>query len=424
MIPGLANWLRQIESRHPTEIELGLDRVASVAAQAKILNFRQPVITVAGTNGKGSTIAAMETLFSAMGYTVASFTSPHLVHYNERVRINGKPVNDLLLLESFDEVEEHRLAAGDIPLTYFETSLLSALWVFKLEKPDVVLLEVGLGGRLDAVNIVDPDVAIITSIALDHQDWLGSDVECIGREKAGILRNQIPIILGQNPMPNSVIESAIDHCCDVYTWQQAFDFNETERTFSWKQAGGSQQELALESSPKLPIPSIACALQAIQILLEQKHLPRRVLSREEASRVLNIAQLAGRFSTDFRFPKVVFDVAHNPHAAAHLADKVKQWQQGRVIAVVGMLNDKDARGVAKALANEVDRWIVADLSHQHRGLSAVALAEQIKDCIDGEVIIAGKPTEALQSAQVLCNQDDHILVFGSFLTVGEILAKG
>lgn len=421
MNPRLENWLRQIESRHPTEIELGLDRVAKVAAQAKILNVRQPVITVAGTNGKGSTVAALEALLTAMGFTVGSFTSPHLVHYNERVRINGKPVGDHLLVESFDEVEEHRLASGDTPLTYFETSFLGALWIFNLEKPDVVILEVGLGGRLDAVNIVDPDVAIITSIALDHQDWLGSDLESIGREKAGIIRPRIPLILGQNPMPNTVVESAIDHCCDIYTWQQSFDYDDRTRTFSWQQAGGSIQKLQLTKTPMLAKQSLAAALQTIQLLLEGKILSRRVLTSEGAALALSGLQLAGRFSRDFRFPRVIFDVAHNPHAARHLADQLKLLEQGKVIAVIGMLDDKDVKGVAQALVNEVDRWIVADLSHHHRGLSAVALAEQIKDSLDAEVIIAGKPKEALASAQALSSPDDHILVFGSFVTVGGIL---
>ena len=440
----LSDWLTQIESRHPTEIDLGLERVDLVAHQAKIKKFSQPVVTVAGTNGKGSTIAAMETLLIQMGYSVGVYTSPHLVRYNERVRINGKPVADSILVESFDEIEEHRLAAGEPSLTYFETGTLSALWIFRQEKPDVVLLEVGLGGRLDAVNIVDADIAVVTGIAKDHEDWLGSDLNQIGQEKAGIFRQGQTVVIGQSEsdgLPESVIDRAKALGCDIYLAGKQFGHlhdrmvseEQQPLSFFWEQENGFSQSLHISGkgcgyiSPQdrlsmLPLPSWASALQVLQLLLEKWVDRKEPLTNDIAKEIVLAAQLPGRFSTHESFPQTIFDVAHNPQAATLLAERIQAIGSDRCVLVIGMLRDKDIAGVLQQLKSVKCPWVVADLSHLPRGLSAQELAEQIEQNTYQIPSIAADPVAAWRKAREIADADTQIIVFGSFFTVGEILA--
>ncbi len=304
----LASWLSYLENLHSKSIDLGLERVSQVAARLDILKPAPFVFTVAGTNGKGTTCRTLESVLIAAGYRVGVYSSPHLVRYTERVRVQGKELAESAHTASFAEIEAAR---GDISLTYFEYGTLSALWLFKQANLDVVILEVGLGGRLDATNIVDADVAVITSIALDHTDWLGPDRESIGREKAGIFRAEKPAIVGDA--------------------------------------------------------TALAALRASRLNIDEQAIRDGIAQ----------ATLPGRFQIVSESPRVIFDVAHNPHAAEYLTGRLKMLpKRGRVLAVIGMLHDKDIAGTLAWLKSVVDDWYCAPLEGP-RGATAEQLLEHL-----------------------------------------------
>lgn len=409
--PGAALdvWLDYLENLHSREIELGLDRVMLVFRKL----FRGPwpsrVITVAGTNGKGTTVAAVDRLLRSADRTTATYTSPHLHRYNERVCLDGRHVSDEQLVAAFEAVEDAR---GRTPLTYFEFGTLAALVIFAQARPDDVILEVGLGGRLDAVNILDPDLAILTTIGLDHMDWLGTDRESIGFEKAGILRPGIDAIFGEDEAPRSVLQQA---------QAQGVALRRQGRDFGWASPGQKRMYLEWQGEriecdlPETAIPETS-AMNAVQALALLGIDPRTANLQELAS-----VTVPGRFEQLGHAPDIYADVAHNPHAARWLAERLavsKPSAGGHTFAVYAALADKDCLGVVQALDHFVDVWFLAGLNVP-RGLSGPALAERVALPLEGRHQITQTVEEAITDACAIARDNDRIIVFGSFFTVAQ-----
>jgi dihydrofolate synthase/folylpolyglutamate synthase len=413
----LDQWLEWQQSAHPRAIDLGLERVARVLERTRWGGFRQTVITVGGTNGKGSCVALLESTLRAGGYRVGTFTSPHLVDYRERIRIDGEWVSEASLLVAFERIAD--ALAGD-SLTFFEFNTLAALLVLETATPDVVLLEVGLGGRLDAVNVVAADVAVIVSIGLDHMEYLGDDVESIGREKAGIFRAGRAAICGMPEPPHSVQEAADRLGARLRLRGRDFDGNE-RGDGAWDY-GDAQGVLAGLPGPGLQgvaqVGNAATALAALREL--SSRLP---LSREAIERGLRDVHLPGRFQRVVTPSGIewVLDVAHNPDAAIVLAANLARYPApGRTLAVCGMLSDKDVEAVLAALAGSIDCWFAATTDGA-RGLSDAALAA--RGAAAGiELRASGTVREAMQAAEQEARAGDRIVVFGSFHTVGPALS--
>jgi dihydrofolate synthase/folylpolyglutamate synthase len=361
-----------------------------------------PVITVAGTNGKGSVCAMLEAMLRAGGYRSGLYTSPHLLRYNERVRIGGAEASDEALTASFEAVEAAR---GETELTYFEYGTLAAFWLFSNQKIEVAILEVGLGGRLDAVNVVDADCAVLTSIGIDHVDYLGSDRESIGREKAGIFRAGRPAVIAEPHPPRSVLEAPGEKL--LLGRDFGYEDQGTQWTY-WGPAGrrGGLAPPALRGAPQLRNAAAAiCALGTLELPLAMQDI-RRGLAEVE---------LPARFQVLPGRPQVILDVAHNPQAAAALADNLAaSGFAPETIAVCGMLRDKDIEAVLRALKPRITRWHLASLSGA-RGASAEDLARYV----EGERFAS--PAQAFEAALGRAHENDKIVVFGSFLTVGEVM---
>ncbi|WP_455813481.1 bifunctional tetrahydrofolate synthase/dihydrofolate synthase [Pseudomonas graminis] len=399
----LASWLYYLEHLHAQAIELGLDRIRRVASSLDLLTPAPVVFTVAGTNGKGTTCRTIETVLMAAGYRVGVFSSPHLVRYTERVRIQGEELAESAHTASFAAIEAGR---GDTTLTYFEYGTLSALWLFAEAKLDVVILEVGLGGRLDATNIVDADVAVVTSIALDHTDWLGPDRESIGREKAGVFRAGKPAVVGEPDMPHTIADVAAEKGAQLLQRDRDWSYSVTNDSWSFRDAHGTVEQLPL---PQVPLPNAATALAALRA---------SPLNVEEAiiRRSLHQAMLPGRFQTVAESPRVILDVAHNPHAAGYLAGRLAEVpRSGKVHAVVGMLHDKDIAGTLACLAPQVDYWYCAPLDGP-RG----ATAEQLMAHLEGAQAF-GSVELAWRQAMQRATEQDIVLVCGSFHTVAQVM---
>ncbi len=400
----LAQWLAWQEALHPRSIDLGLERVRTVAGRLGLLQPRCPVITVGGTNGKGSCVALLESILAAGGYRVGAFTSPHLIHYNERIRIAGRPAGDEEIVTAFGRIDAAR---ADISLTFFEFNTLAALALFHDAALDVQVLEVGLGGRLDAVNVIDADAALLTGIAFDHCGWLGDTLEQIGREKAGIFRRGRPAVLGASHMPQSVLDAA--------TVVGATVIHADSRLLQGlppPALGGQRQ-----------FDNAAAVLTVLQALRER--LP---LTAEQIARGLSTVKLPGRFQIaggqiEMERPEWIFDVAHNPDAAAALADNLAARPcAGRTIAVVGILEDKDVAAVIAPLLPLVQDWIATTLPGV-RGLSA---QQMIARLAGAGIASAGwsqcaTVAEACEQAAGVARPADRIVVFGSFCTVGPAL---
>lgn len=415
---GLADWLDHLERLHPrgqAGIELGLERVRQVGA---VLRQRQdcPVITVGGTNGKGSTCAMLESILLAAGYRVGVYTSPHLLRYNERVRLNGAPADDADFRAAFERVEAAR---SGVPLTYFEFGTLAAWEMFAVAGLDAIILEVGLGGRLDATNIYDADCAIVATIGLDHMDYLGPTREHIGREKAGICRAGRPLICGDAEPPQSLTETCRLASADF--WRLGRDFGFQRQEGQWQYWGRDERRLSGLAFPALrgdcQLHNASCAIAALYALHDR--LPVAV---QDIRRGLAEVAVAGRCQVLPGRPQVVLDVAHNPQAAAALAASLSSMDFARTSwAVFGMMADKDIVGVIAAIRHRVDRWLPCDLPGQ-RAATAAALAELITKVGIGET--AGQfssPATALAHAEEKAGDDDRILVFGSFLTVAGVM---
>ena len=421
----LSDWLAFIEAQHPKTIAMGLERVRAVADAMALPKPARRVITVGGTNGKGSTVAFIEAIVRAAGWKVGAYTSPHLLRYNERVRIDGADADDASLVEAFEAVEVARSAmpGGGVPLTYFEYGTLAALWLFARSGLDLAVLEVGLGGRLDAVNLVDPDVAVITTVDLDHQDWLGDTVEAIGAEKAGIARAWTPLVLGDDDPPSSVLgrayaigASALRIGCDFFFEPVEADDDALEKgsaaKWRWREIG-----CALD----LPMPALAAPVQlrnAAVAIAALRALPDDLPEAAFAAGVRD-ARVAGRLQ---RFERdgveVLVDVGHNPQAARALAEALAATPAaGPTFAVFAALADKDAAGVVAALAPHIDRWWLAGLPDAGpRARDTDALAQSLAGTPADEGTCMATVPEALDAACRAAPPGARVLVFGSFHT--------
>jgi len=413
----LEQWLDWQQRLHPATIELGLERVARVLARTGWQRPAVPFITVGGTNGKGSCVALLDALLRAGGHRVVTFTSPHLVDYRERIRIDGAMVSEAALVTAFERIAE---ALGPDSLTFFEFNTLAALLVAETARPAVVVLEVGLGGRLDAVNVVDPDVAVVVSVGLDHMEWLGPDEESIGREKAGIFRAGKPAIYGSPQPPQSLRATAARIGATLSVRGEDFDGVERETgTWDFSVSGQVRESgLPLPALPgKIQVANAATALMALAAL--SSRLP---LSRAALDTGLCTVTLAGRLQRidDPRGFHWILDVAHNPAAAAALAGNLRDPPPaGRTLAVCGMLGDKDVEGVVRLLAGCVDEWFAAELEGP-RALPAAELAGRAAKA-GVSMHPAGTVAEAMVRAADRARPGDRILVFGSFHTVGPAL---
>jgi dihydrofolate synthase/folylpolyglutamate synthase len=419
----LQDWLTHCEQLHPVTIDLGLDRVRTVAERMGI-RFTCPVITVAGTNGKGSTCAMLEAILMQAGYRTGVYTSPHLVHFEERLRLNGDPVNASYLVASLADVERARgLNDQDISLTYFEFTTLAILDVMRHQALDVVILEVGLGGRLDAVNIIEPDCAIITSIDLDHMALLGETREAIGYEKAGIMRTGKPVVVSDPLPPQSVLDRALEVGADL--WRVGQDFNVSGDKQQWNWAGRGRRYSGLA------YPALRGANQLVNaggVLAALTALRERLPVTAQAVRNgLVFAELPGRFQIVPGQPTLVLDVAHNPHAAAALAlnlDAMGFFPTTH--AVFGAMADKDVATLLKRLNPLVDKWYFTDLPTT-RAASASDLMQAWQGQNTRKDVSASThpdPEAALQAALAGADPADRIVVFGSFYTVGGVVKDG
>ena len=412
---SLDDWLGWLEQSHPKEIDLGLDRIRQVAERLDLLRPRAKVITVAGTNGKGSCVTATAGLLQTAGFSVGVYTSPHLLHYAERIQINGKPVADQLICAAFDIIST---AAAEISLTYFEYGTLAALVIFKQQDVDYIVLEVGLGGRLDAVNIIDADVAVITSIAIDHQDWLGDNREDIGREKAGILREQQHFVCADPNPPKTILALAKQLNTSAHFIERDFSFAVQGQSWLWhgKAVTGGDVQLPSMRIPHLPLPSMAAALQAVLVLNIE-------LTTEQIEQCLLNLVLAGRFQKlVFQEREFILDVAHNPAATEYFAERLRaDLPAGKTFAIVAMMSDKDRSASLANLVGLVDEWYLLDLAYVPRAATPIALAENLA-VFNVQVNATGNIQNLMREILTHAQPQDRILVFGSFFTVAAVLA--
>ncbi|MFA3789775.1 bifunctional tetrahydrofolate synthase/dihydrofolate synthase [Aliiglaciecola sp. SL4] len=402
---SVANWLDYLQAIHSKSIDMGLSRTEQVYARLNLDFSNSSVITVAGTNGKGTTCRMIEMGLLMQQQSVAVYSSPHIVDYRERVRLNGQMLSEQEHVNAFMQVEQAR---GSVTLTYFEFATLAGLVLIANHQPDFVVLEVGLGGRLDAVNIVDPDIAVITSIALDHQDYLGDTRELIATEKAGIMRHKIPVVIGEPDPPTTLITAVETLQAQAYWQGKEFGFAETATHWRWF---NSSETLANLRFPFIPTQNASTALKVLHLL---GYLPQ---DQGEIQTVLEKSSLPGRFETVSHDPKVILDVAHNPQATQLLATRIRRLDYNQLYLVVAMLEDKDIAGSLSPLESLNANWYVASLDVP-RG----AKSKQLKTVLTEpqKVIEFETVSDALYGATKNANNDDLIVVFGSFFTVSEV----
>ena len=403
----LSDWLCYIEQSHPIDkIELGLERVSRIANRAELAQLPGKVILIAGTNGKGSTARTLEQLLLAQGFSVGVYSSPHLLRFNERLRLNNHDVDDAHWVNAMAEIETLR---GDIALTYFEFTTLAAFSILKRQPVDFCLIEVGLGGRLDATNIISPDISVITTIDLDHQDWLGNDRETIGREKAGVFRQDKPVVIGELLPPASVMARAAELNCASLIVNQHYFYQQHDNNWSWHCGTADYQNLPL---PALPIQNVATSLA---VLSQLSLLPEQA----QLKKVIAEISLAGRLQFLQNRPAIVIDVAHNPQSARYLATKLVELRPGysRVLALVGMLKDKDIAQALAPLTAVVDQWHLSSLPGV-RGASSAQLSAALAqaDCQQYPDV-----KTAFSQLFSKLQQDDLLVIFGSFVTVSAVL---
>ncbi len=412
----LSEWLEWQETLHSKKIELGLERVEKVAGAMGLSAPKYKTIVVAGTNGKGSTVTILESIFHHAGYRVGAYTSPHLLHYNERIRVKQQNVDDDSLCNAFNIVDKSR---GDISLSYFEFGTLAAMQIFSESEIDVAIYEVGLGGRLDAVNILDGDVSIVTSIGIDHEQWLGSTRESIGFEKAGVFRVNRPAICGDDNPPNSLVEHANNLGAELLQINKDFSFQILDDE-SWSFSNGS---LHWDSLPKpglygeKQIGNAATALMALNRIDDV--LP---VTRECIDRGLSNLSLPGRFQRIHGPCEIILDVAHNLDSAKVLVDNLRKLKPAtKTIAVFAVLADKDVCGIVECVGGMFDEWHISQLDSE-RTLDKENLKKQLDDCCHECVIYSySSIAQAYKTAKNSVDESMRIVVFGSFLTVAEAL---
>lgn len=415
MSESLSSWLARLEARHPKSIDLGLDRCAQVYRTMGSPRPAPVIITVGGTNGKGSVVAFLSAVLTALGFRCASYTSPHLLEFNERIRIDGTPVSDEILLNAFESTDASMKGTS---LTYFEFTTLSALKIMSESDLDIAILEVGLGGRLDTVNLVNPDCAVITNIALDHQQYLGEDRESIGFEKAGIMRTGIPIICGDRNPPDSLLENAKSTQAHLHVLGRDFDYFSRDRTMNLK-LGQRRMTLpvpAMNGTHQLG--NLATAIAAIYFL------DSKLLKRKSAwKKVIPELQVPGRLYRLPSDPRFVVDVGHNPHAASAVMRFLAAGTHQQVYCVLGMFRDKDAAGVAKLLDPVIDQWLCAGLPGP-RGQAGSQLASKISKTTEKtKTSVFKNVAQAVLRARKLAGEKDLVLVFGSFETAAEAMRQ-
>lgn len=411
----LQGWLGWQEGLHPLAIDLGLERADQVFAALNPNRIKPLTITVAGTNGKGSSIAYLEAIYKAQGYRVGTYTSPHILTYNERIKINGEPVSDQLICSAFERIESVR---ANHSLSYFEFGTLAALDIFWRANLDVQLLEVGLGGRLDAVNIVDPDVALISSVDIDHVYWLGSTREAIGREKAGIFRAATPAIVGDPMPPESVRQTAVDKGALLYCINEDFSYAKHPSTWDWF-AGN----LHIKHLPEPALKGEHQYRNAASVILAVSLLAERLPVSEQAIRSgLEHAQLTGRFQLIAGDIPVLLDVGHNPEAARALVDYLTHYFPGkRILAVFSMMKDKDINGVLNIMKPIVNHWFFAPLTNTRATHETMMQEFFLQSSIPNVSFGYAGFADAFKAAKNQAQADDLLLIFGSFFLVSDCL---
>jgi len=409
----LDTWLTWLEQSHPNEIDLGLGRITQVASYLDLLSIQSLIVTVAGTNGKGSCVAASSAILRAAGYSVGVYTSPHLLQYNERIQINEGYADDASICEAFDMIAE-ACEQISVSLTYFEYGTLAAFYLFKKQQVTAMVLEVGLGGRLDAVNILNANIAIITSIDLDHQDWLGDTREEIGFEKAGIMRANCPVICADINPPESLINFA--NTINAIPFFVGKDYFYQVDGEMWRWWNNSQDEYSWWPLPHLPLPSLAAALQMASIL----KLDFNALDLFNRLADLRIPGRFQQFRRDNR--EWVLDVAHNPAATSLLAKRLSSWQtknpQAKIYALMAMMFDKDRLESLRNLQSIIDHWYLVDLSFLPRAASIDQLTENL-EILSLQPKAFGAMDLCIKKVLNDSQKGDLIVIFGSFFTVAE-----
>ena len=410
----LPDWLRRLETLSPREIDLGLERVAEVLGRMA-LTMPARTILVGGTNGKGSSVEMLRALLAGSG-VIGTYTSPHVIRYNERIAVDGIAADDDTIVAAFERVESAR---GDVPLTYFEFGTLAALAVFEAANVNTAILEVGLGGRLDAVNVVEPDASLITNVSLDHREWLGDDVESIGLEKAGIMRAGKPVVFADTAMPASVGAQAQELGARLrlagrdYSWR-----SQDDGRWCWR---GKRGELADLERPALRGPMQLQNAAGVLALLEALGL-QDLLEAGHVNRALARLRLPGRMQVVEHDQRWLFDVAHNPAAARALAESLPEHEARVDVAIVGILDDKDVEGIVGPLAAQVDDWI-AVTAESPRAIAAAELARRVANQTGKGCLVADDVEMAFEQARRWAGSGGCVLVTGSFYTVGPFLER-
>ncbi len=407
----LETWLCYLEQLHPSSIELGLERVKSVAERLDLLQPAPYIFTVAGTNGKGTTCRTLEMILLAADKHVGVYSSPHLLRFTERVRINNQESTPSDTVKAFTAIEKAR---GDVSLTYFEYATLAALYQFKQAQLDIVILEVGLGGRLDATNIVDADIAIITSIGIDHVEYLGNTRESIGQEKAGIFKPKSIAVVGEPEIPSSILDVAHAINCPIFAVNKDWSYQQIDK-LSW------QFNSSIKQYKNLPIPHVPLA-NAATAIAALSYSPFSI-TQKQINTALEQTSLIGRFQIIQSSPTVIVDVAHNPHAASYLVKQIELLKQqqskvGKVRFVIGMLKDKDIKSTLSIF--NADQWYCASL-YGERGCNADILKQFLQEENVANIATFDSVYEAYQKAMQEAKEDDIIVICGSFHTVSAVL---
>jgi len=412
----LDDWLKWQETLHSSEIDLGLDRIYQVAKNLKLLSTAFPIITVAGTNGKGSCVALLESILSAEGYKTGSYTSPHLISYNERIKINTFNADDELIIAAFEEIDQAR---KNISLSYFEFGTLAAMLIFFKQNVDVAILEVGLGGRLDAANLWDTSLALITSIAIDHESWLGNDRESIAKEKSGIMRENTPVICGDKNPPKSIKSEAERVNAVLYQIDNEFFIRPSNKDNSW-------QLNVTDSYFDLPYPALkgefqinnaATVITGLRTI--QKQLP---VSLDSYIKGLKKVSIIGRLQLINKSPDWLIDVAHNPHSAKALSNYLKSYEtKGKTYALFSILKDKDLEEVLKIMDQHIDEWHIVGLE-SNRGFTTEQLKDHMQASnISSKIVPHEDFSTAIKSLKKGIKNKDKVVAFGSFLVISELM---
>ncbi len=416
---SLDQWIDYIQTLHQREIDLSLERVRSVYERMYPNGLAYKIVNIAGTNGKGSTAELMASIYREAGYKVGKFTSPHLVEFNERFNLNGQPVSDQLLLDAFDCVETYR---QDTPITFFEYGTLLAIELFAKANVDIAVMEIGLGGRLDSVNILDPDAAIVTSISVDHTAWLGNTIEQIAYEKVGIARPETPLVIGLIDAPQNMLNYANEIGAELSQIGQNFSYAKSKVSDTWDWIGSRQtlKELPLPyQQGGVQLSNCSLALQAIDLL--DQYLP---VSAVQAHSGIANAMIEGRCQVISREPLIVLDVSHNESSVSRLAEFIESAigkSTGKIIAVCGMLKDKEISVSLGQIADQVDTWHLAGIAND-RGANSDEIAEHVRAVSIKPQFNYQKVELAYDAAVKTLTADDCLVVFGSFHIVGDILA--